>query len=63
MNTSKVATDWNALLREALALEAQGQYPASILIYEKLLQQFPVHPVLHKNYGHVLYKAGHLSHV
>ena len=61
MNTTEVETDWNALLREALALEAQGQYPASILIYEELLQQFPVHPVLHKNYGHVLYKAGHLS--
>ena len=61
MNKSEIATDWNALLREALALETQGQYLASILIYEKLLEQFPEHPVLHKNYGHVLYKAGHLS--
>ena len=61
MNTPEVVTDWNALLREALALETKGQYQASILIYEKLLQQFPLHPVLHKNYGHVLYKAGRLS--
>ena len=61
MNTTEVETDWNALLREALALEAQGQYSASILRYEKLLLQFPVHTVLYRNYGHVLYKAGHLS--
>lgn len=33
-STTVVATDWNALLIEALALETQGHYLASILLYE-----------------------------